>query len=309
MPSPGGMSPTRTIHDTTCPHVRSLSGVLVCLQWPGVQTGVQPTNSALRLFGGAAFERCIEEFQEAVKALDFPTVAKDRVANLLLAQRSRGQATGAVAAAEDIARATARKMLAPLLETACARLAAVMRKVFEIAADQMASGAGEIDDTLAPYVAFHAALRASYNAFVNKLEERAKVPPSGSSHFPSAVCRLSPTGLCVDYKMVLLLQGLVSHHLEAATSEWSIGLLSLNESWSHGDNSENTVPVMREKDTTETVDEVGERHACRMFTVVFVVVLFLKVANVLLPAAAGAPPREPAHHSRDTIPRTGWLTA
>eukprot|EP00873_Tetraselmis_striata_P043070 jgi/Tetstr1/463334/TSEL_008257.t1 len=191
--------------------------------WPGVQTGVQPTNSALRLFGGAAFERCIEEFQEAVKALDFPTVAKDRVANLLLAQRSRGQATGAVAAAEDIARATARKMLAPLLETACARLAAVMRKVFEIAADQMASGAGEIDDTLAPYVAFHAALRASYNAFVNKLEERAK--------------------------------GLVSHHLEAATSEWSIGLLSLNESWSHGDNSENTVPVMREKDTTETVDE------------------------------------------------------
>lgn len=112
-----------------------------------------------------------------MKALDFPSVAKDRIANMLLANRSRGHASNAVAAAEDIARATARKMLAPLLDTACARLAAVMRHVFDIAAEGGHGGMGEdaSDNGLGPYVAFHAALRASYHGFLNKMEERAKV--------------------------------------------------------------------------------------------------------------------------------------
>jgi hypothetical protein len=148
-------------------------------------SAVQPPNSELRLFGGAAFERCIEEFQEAVKATDFPAVAMDQVANMLLAHRSHGHSSGAFAAAEDIARSTARKRLAPLLDTACARLAAVIRKVFELAAeDQSAMDGKDADTGLRPYVAFHAALRSSYHEFVNKLEKRAKV----CCHFVPALC-------------------------------------------------------------------------------------------------------------------------
>lgn len=48
-------------------------------------------------------------------------------------------------AAEDIARQTAREVLGPLLDTACARLAFVLRRVFEIAADRaIASGKSRI---------------------------------------------------------------------------------------------------------------------------------------------------------------------
>ena len=50
---------------------------------------VKPANAGLRLFGGAAFERVLAEFQEAAKLLEFPSVQRDRVANILLAYKSR----------------------------------------------------------------------------------------------------------------------------------------------------------------------------------------------------------------------------
>ena len=59
------------------------------LQWPGVAAVVKPANAGLRLFGGAAFERVLAEFKEAAKLLEFPSVQRDWVANILLAYKSR----------------------------------------------------------------------------------------------------------------------------------------------------------------------------------------------------------------------------
>jgi hypothetical protein len=46
-----------------------------CLQWPGCLEAVKPPNAGLRLFGGAAFERCLNEFQVAANMLAFPSGA------------------------------------------------------------------------------------------------------------------------------------------------------------------------------------------------------------------------------------------
>ncbi len=43
------------------------------LQWPGVDGSLRPPNADLRLLGGAAFERTLQEFQKAAGALEFPT--------------------------------------------------------------------------------------------------------------------------------------------------------------------------------------------------------------------------------------------
>ena len=43
------------------------------VQWPGVQGEAQPANAELLLYGGAAFERCLDEFQEAAQCLTFPS--------------------------------------------------------------------------------------------------------------------------------------------------------------------------------------------------------------------------------------------
>eukprot|EP00878_Enallax_costatus_P038206 GHUV01043376.1.p1 GENE.GHUV01043376.1~~GHUV01043376.1.p1 ORF type:complete len:133 (+),score=34.17 GHUV01043376.1:466-864(+) len=43
------------------------------VQWPGCLDAVKPPNAGLRLFGGAAFERCLNEFQVAANMLAFPS--------------------------------------------------------------------------------------------------------------------------------------------------------------------------------------------------------------------------------------------
>ena len=55
------------------------------LQWPGVSEAVRPPHAGSRLFGGAAFERCLNEFEEAANALQFPTgLAQPRVSCVIL---------------------------------------------------------------------------------------------------------------------------------------------------------------------------------------------------------------------------------
>lgn len=50
-----------------------MSSGCVAMQWPAVHAPVKPRNANLRLYGGAAFERCLDEFQEAALILQFPT--------------------------------------------------------------------------------------------------------------------------------------------------------------------------------------------------------------------------------------------
>eukprot|EP00877_Chromochloris_zofingiensis_P001237 jgi/Chrzof1/11113/Cz05g24080.t1 len=195
----GSTDPDPCQHGMTTEEERSASQTP---QWPGVAEAFQPPNAGLRLFGGAAFERCLNEFQEAANALKFPTaaVARDRVANVLLAYKGKNNLGGAARAAEDIARQTAKELLGPLLDTACTRLGFVLRRSLDIAADKaMRAGAGK--DTLQAYIAFHASLRAAHASFVSRLEVHAK--------------------------------GLLRHHLDAATGEFALALMaSLPDLWS-----------------------------------------------------------------------------
>lgn len=70
-------------------------------------------------------------------------VAKDKVANVLLASKGRGASGGPAHTAQDLARNIARELLGPLLETACSRLASLLRHAFDIAADSQQLLQGE----------------------------------------------------------------------------------------------------------------------------------------------------------------------
>lgn len=58
------------------------------------------------------------------------------MANILLAHTGRGGGRGITEAAAEIARAAARSWLAPLLDTACDRLAFVLGNLFEISIEK-----------------------------------------------------------------------------------------------------------------------------------------------------------------------------
>ena len=60
--------------------------------------------------------------------------------------KSRGMSTGR--AAEEIARSTARELLAPLLDTVCTRLGFLLRHTFDIAAERLQSVSGAVPSHL-----------------------------------------------------------------------------------------------------------------------------------------------------------------
>ncbi|KAG2439371.1 hypothetical protein HXX76_004729 [Chlamydomonas incerta] len=162
-------------------------------QWPGVSgASVQPLHHDSKLFGGAAFERCLEEFHMAVAHTRFPTsMSNDRLRNIMYAYKGKHHNGGAAKAAEDIARQAAKEALGPLLDAACVRLAFILRRLFDIAADRAAATMGS-KDNLHPYISFHAALRSAHQSFISRLEEQAR--------------------------------GMLRTHLEAATSQFAMNM-------------------------------------------------------------------------------------
>ncbi|KAK8970118.1 Dynamin-related protein 5A [Platanthera guangdongensis] len=145
--------------------------------WPGVSTAIKPANSDLRLYGGAAFERVMYEFRCATYSIECPPVSREKVANILLAHAGRGGGGGLVEAAAEIARAAARAWLAPILETACERLAFVLKSLFDLAVERNSSHDSDfwqIKGDMDGYVGFHASLRRSYYSFVNDLSKHCK---------------------------------------------------------------------------------------------------------------------------------------
>ncbi|KAF5814833.1 putative dynamin GTPase [Helianthus annuus] len=98
--------------------------------WPGLTTNIKPPNSRLRLYGGAAFERVMHEFRCATYSVECPPVSREKVK---AKYAGRGGGRGITEAAAEIARSVARSWLAPLLDTACERLAFVLKHLFDLA--------------------------------------------------------------------------------------------------------------------------------------------------------------------------------
>ncbi|MQM06872.1 hypothetical protein Taro_039703 [Colocasia esculenta] len=171
--------------------------------WPGVNVAVKPPNSTLKLYGGAAFERVMHEFRCAAYSIECPQVSREKVANILLAHAGRGGSGGIKEAAAEIARAAARSWIAPLLDTACDRLAFVLRNLFDLAIERNYSNDssecelrcclslstsfpvclvphmynltdGKKKGDMDGHIGFHAALRRSYNSFIQELSKQCK---------------------------------------------------------------------------------------------------------------------------------------
>ncbi|KAG6689298.1 hypothetical protein I3842_11G167500 [Carya illinoinensis] len=145
--------------------------------WPGVTADMKPPNATLRLYGGAAFERVMHEFRCAAYSIECPSVSREKVANILLAHAGQGGGRGVTEAAAEIARAAARSWLAPLLGTACDRLAFVLGNLYDLALERNHGHDSEYGmklDKMDGYVGFHATLRHVYNRFIKDLAKQCK---------------------------------------------------------------------------------------------------------------------------------------
>jgi len=149
-------------------------------RWPGVSTAVTPPNASLKMYGGAAFERAVIEFQCAAAALPFPKVSKEKIANVSMMGAANG--LGGETAAREVAQVTAKEFLSPLLDTCCDRLSGVLQRLLDIALasiqaeDAVTSHRSrqQRGSSLAPMLqsrSFEAELRAAFSTFVKDVTE------------------------------------------------------------------------------------------------------------------------------------------
>ncbi|KAA3453050.1 dynamin-related protein 5A-like [Gossypium australe] len=136
------------------------------------------SNHVVRhLYHTSAFERVMHEFRCAAYSIECPPVSREKVANILLAHAGRGGGRRVAEAAAEIARTAARSWLAPLLDTACDRLAFVLGNLFDIVIERNRSRESEYGrktGEMEGYVGFHAALRHAYNSIIKDLAKQCK---------------------------------------------------------------------------------------------------------------------------------------
>ncbi|KAF8751436.1 hypothetical protein HU200_012112 [Digitaria exilis] len=169
----GAADPAPEIWGKTTDEEQMHSGIS---SWPGINMSVKPPNSSLKLYGGAAFERVMHEFRCATYSMECPQVSREKVANILLAHAGRGGSSGLTEAAAEIARSAARSWLAPLIDTACDRLAFVLQSLFDLAMERNRNEDSQYQNVedMDGYVGFLAALRCSYYKFVRELSKQCK---------------------------------------------------------------------------------------------------------------------------------------
>jgi len=125
--------------------------------------------AGLRLHSRAAFERCLSELRSAPATLPPPRVPEEAVASALLCA---GAGAGGGDPAAALARAEARAALAPVLETACARLEGVLRRTLPLALARLRGSAEEAEVRHLPGV--RSAVRGAFEARVGELGRRAR---------------------------------------------------------------------------------------------------------------------------------------
>lgn len=86
--------------------------------------------------GDLPYNKLIWEMINSTSFNPYLLASFQQVANILLAHAGRGGGRGVTEAAAEIARAAAKSWLAPLLDTACDRLAFVLGSLFDLALER-----------------------------------------------------------------------------------------------------------------------------------------------------------------------------
>ncbi|KAF8696410.1 hypothetical protein HU200_037324 [Digitaria exilis] len=214
----GAADPAPEIWGKTTDEEQMHSGIS---SWPGINMSVKPPNSSLKLYGGAAFERVMHEFRCATYSMECPQVSREKVANILLAHAGRGGSSGLTEAAAEIARSAARSWLAPLIDTACDRLAFVLQSLFDLAMERNRNEDSQCKSIQLYYCFRHLVIFCSYNSspppFICIIDQNVE-DMDGYVGFLAAL-------RCSYYKFVRELskqcKQIVRHHLDSVTSPYS----------------------------------------------------------------------------------------
>jgi len=101
-------------------------------EWPNFEINFDFQNANLKLYGGAQYERLLNEFEFVAHSIEFPKTSINEVASAMGTAKSHN-APLFEAAASDIVRAKAKKTLLPLINNVLHRCTFIMRHLYKVA--------------------------------------------------------------------------------------------------------------------------------------------------------------------------------
>uniref|UniRef100_A0A6B2KYK6 Dynamin-type G domain-containing protein n=1 Tax=Arcella intermedia TaxID=1963864 RepID=A0A6B2KYK6_9EUKA len=135
--------------------------------WPNCSVDFNFQNSDLKLYGGASYERLMNEFEFISHSIEFPKTSLSEVAVALGTAKSHN-APLFQAAASDIVQTKAEQVLFPLVEHVLHRCEFIMKHLFEIAIKVIQNEQSHFFTILKNSDTFIAELRRVYMKFIQK---------------------------------------------------------------------------------------------------------------------------------------------
>eukprot|EP01126_Amoeba_proteus_P010719 TRINITY_DN1421_c0_g1_i17.p1 TRINITY_DN1421_c0_g1~~TRINITY_DN1421_c0_g1_i17.p1 ORF type:complete len:379 (+),score=74.31 TRINITY_DN1421_c0_g1_i17:1585-2721(+) len=140
--------------------------------WPVVlQVNYDIQNANFKLYGGAQYERLLNEFEFVAHSIEFPVTSINEVASALGTSKSHNVPLFE-AAASDIVQAKAKKVLLPLISLLLSRCSFIMNHLFDITVNALVIHESQSFGILGRYDSFVKDLKTCYVSFVEETRAR-----------------------------------------------------------------------------------------------------------------------------------------
>jgi GTPase SAR1 family protein len=137
--------------------------------WPNFDIKYDIQNSEFKVYGGAQYERLLNEFEYVAHSIEFPKTSINEVASALGTSKSHNVPLFE-AAASDIVQMKAKRALLPLIQYILRRCAYIMKRLFDVAVNVITKEEAHTFGIIGQYEQFQKELRGVFNGFIEKTQ-------------------------------------------------------------------------------------------------------------------------------------------
>eukprot|EP01102_Stenamoeba_stenopodia_P000621 TRINITY_DN10596_c0_g1_i1.p1 TRINITY_DN10596_c0_g1~~TRINITY_DN10596_c0_g1_i1.p1 ORF type:complete len:881 (+),score=221.50 TRINITY_DN10596_c0_g1_i1:184-2826(+) len=235
-------------------------------EWSDFPIAFDIQNQNHRVYGGAQFERLMNEFEYISHSQEFPPTTINEVAVALGVEKSHNIPVFETAAS-DIVQHKAKKVLHPMTDTVVKRCVYIMKRMFSIATEVMKSEFDEDFVILSLYDQFVKELQSVYDSFVDSVESSCRTKLKDDF--------VSLTKM-IDWDLINIMSGLAFvkdyDFLNCQKEDTRKRVVSMME------NKTSSLPT--DGDRSRRVDEVTYRRVCDIAARLFAGVRFFFVKLV-----------------------------
>ncbi|EAL71678.2 dynamin like protein [Dictyostelium discoideum AX4] len=141
--------------------------------WPGYNFDFDIQNSNYSLYGGAQYERLLNEFEFVIHSKEFPETSINEVASAIGVSKSHNSPIYELAAT-NIFQTKSKKVLLPLIDIVLQRSSYIMKRLFDISVSILGKDENESSHTVSLYEHFLKELQSQYEKFIQTIESECK---------------------------------------------------------------------------------------------------------------------------------------